>query len=100
MSILVSPVAISIRFVVVSLVALSGASVCIAYVVTRQRRKAKRPIYAISALLMILGAITYIYGFYNDTSVFIRAGWATAILSVLLIVVIIANTLADWKREK
>lgn len=99
--------ALVIRNLVAAIAAFACSGLCLAYVLTDQRRKAKKSVYLVTAMLLIIaGSIYLVAAIYQDGSYpipsaivyAIRSGWATVSILILLTGVIAANILADWRR--
>lgn len=97
---------IEIRNGMLAIVSLLAAAVCLSYTFTNQRRKAKKPIYAATAMLFIILTVVFSIAVAmsyvpvpNWLYYSIRAGWLTVIIVILLIVAFVANVLADWRRN-
>lgn len=99
--------ALVIRNLVAAFAAFACSGLCLAYVLTDQRRKAKKSVYLVTAMLLIIAGSIYIlaalvqYGTYQIPAIvvyFIRSGWATVSILILLTGVVAANVLADWRR--
>ena len=91
---------IELRFIVASLVALGGAIACFAYVVTRQRRRAKKPTYLAAGFGFVYMGVVYFLGAVGIQSYLLRSGWLTILGLIYLAGVYIANVIADWRVEK
>ena len=78
------------------IVALIGFSTCIAYVVTPQRRKAKKPVYLLVGLGFLYLAIVYLSTFFTSLYA-VRSGWASVIGMTLLMFAVIAIIITDWR---
>lgn len=86
-----------------SVIAIVGALACsgisIAYVLTRQRRKAKKPTRLITAMGCLYFATLYIVGLVNPNIYLIRAGILTRLGVILLFALLISEVIADWRKE-
>lgn len=89
--------AIEIRNIVAAVAALLAAAVCLAYVLTPQRRKAKKPIYAWAATVFVYLGGVYVTAILTDAYL-IRSGWLGILGLILLVFAFIANVIADWRR--
>lgn len=94
------PLAVDIRFAVVILFCLTGAGLSMAYVVTNQRRKAKKPVYFAKATVLVLAALIYLSALIGFDIDFVRSGWATQVVLIMLISLIAASILSDWYIKK
>lgn len=89
--------AIEIRNVVAAIAALVAAAVCLAYVLTPQRRRAKKPVYAWAATVFIYLGGVYVAAIITDAYL-IKSGWLGILGLILLVFAFIANVIADWRR--
>lgn len=80
-------------------VTMAGAVGCFAYVLTSQRRKAKKPIYAIKGIILLFAAFIYGYALFGPDTYFIRSGWATNIVWIMFISAFFANLMTDWRKK-
>jgi hypothetical protein len=90
---------IEIRFVVVILACLTGAGLSIAYVFTDQRRKAKKPVYAAKAVILLFAALIYTFGLVDPKIYLIRSGWATQLILFMFVCALTANIVTDWRKR-
>lgn len=99
--------ALVIRNLVAAIASFAVAGLCLAYVLTDQRRKAKKPAYLVKAMLLIIAGSIYIlaamvqHGDYQIPPFVvyaIRSGWATISILILLLCVIAASVMADWRK--
>lgn len=79
------------------IVALIGFAACMAYVLTPQRRKAKKPVYLLVGLGFLYLATVYLMTFFFSLYV-IRSGWATVIGMIILMFAVIAIIITDWRK--
>ena len=89
--------AIDYRNLVAALAALVASGVCLAYVLTNQRRKAKKPVYAWAASVFLYLGGVYVAAMITDAYL-IRSGWMGVLGLILLVFAFIANVFADWRR--
>lgn len=98
---------LEIRNIVAALFSLGFAATCLSYVLTNQRRKAKKPLYFAAAMLFIISASAYIlatliqhgnYPFPDWMIYWVRSGWLTVVNLVLIGGALSANVLADWRK--
>lgn len=99
MSVFSTVAAVNIRFGVVIFACLVGAGLSIAYVLTDQRRAAKKPVYASKAVILTLAAIIYLIALFQEDVYLVRSGWATQIVLFMLICALIANIMSDWRKK-
>lgn len=99
MSVISSATAVNIRFGVVIFACLVGAGLSIAYVLTDQRRAAKKPIYAWKAAILTLAAIIYLIALFQENIYLVKSGWATQIVLFMLVCALIANVISDWRKK-
>lgn|GEM_PF-7040564 len=81
------------------LFALAGAVGCLAYVLTDQRRKAKKPVYAIASIELLYVAIIYGLGAFGVDVYLLKTGWLGAIGYYLLISTFGALIITDWRKR-
>lgn len=91
--------AIEWRYVVLIIASLVTSLLCFSYAVTRQRRRAKRPVYFVVGLLFLYASGVYLYGLtIGAGSYLLRSGWLTSINFVLLTFAFIALIITDWRK--
>jgi cytochrome c biogenesis protein CcdA len=74
------------------------AGAAIAYAVTDQRRKAKRPVYFIGGLIIIYLALIYFASYLGSTAYVLRSGLLTRAGVVALCFVLVAIVITDWRK--
>lgn len=92
-----------IRNLITMLMMAIGAIACFSYALTNQRRRMKKPVYAIAGIAFVLGATFYAFGAFDlyPDSVFrklLMTGWLSAITFYLLVANFIMVIITDWKR--
>ena len=87
---------------------LLAAVFCIAYVLTDQRRKSKKPVYAASGMLFIIATAVYIIAAIVSSGkqplplwliYASRSGWLSIVIIILLVGAFVANVFADWRKN-
>ena len=100
---------IEIRNLVAAFFSLAFSVICLSYVLTNQRRKAKKPVYFAASMLFLISAAIYTLAFfvtYDDYNIppwifyAIRSGWATVVNLVFVGATVAANVLADWLKVR
>lgn len=92
--------AIDARNLATMMFALIGAGACFAYVLTDQRRKAQKPIYAIAGFGFLYAIIIYAAGVFSINPVYLlRSGWLGAIAFYILTVAYIAVIIVNWRTN-
>ena len=91
--------AIEWRYVVLIATSLITALLCFSYAATRQRRRAKKPVYLVAGLLFLYAALVYLYGLTIGAGSYImRSGWLTSVNFFLLAFAYIMLIITDWRR--
>lgn len=95
---------LQIRNLITMLLALLGAVACFAYVFTRQRRKAKKPVYMIAGFGFLYAVLSYSLGVFPNPPAFLLSllysGWLGAISYYLIVLSYIAIIITDWRRDE
>ena len=91
--------AIEWRYVVLIAASLITSLLCFSYAVTRQRRRAKKPVYFAVGILFLYAACVYLYGLtIGAGSYLLRTGWLTSINFILLTFAFVALIITDWRK--
>lgn len=100
-----------IRNLVTMIMAVVGGVACFAYAFTDQRRKAKKPFYAIAGIGFVMSALIYAVGvfinpaqpglndFWIEVYQLLRAGWLGAGVYWLLVSAFIGIIVTDWRTN-
>lgn len=92
--------AITIRNMATVIIALIAAGACFSYTVTDQRRKAKKPVYAVAGLCFLYFAGIYAWGVWSPEPVYLlRSGWLGAIGQYMLAALFVALLITDWRKH-
>lgn len=81
---------------------ITGVVCCIAniaYAFTDQRRKAKNPIRIIAGMAALYFVAIYTWGMADNTVYIIRSGILTRLGVALLLVLLISEVIADWRKK-
>ncbi len=89
----------NLHFAIAAFVAVAAALVNIAYCVTPQRRRAKKPFRAFSAAALLFFALIYSLAACDVRLFHIGAGIHSAIGLSLLACLLAAEAIADWGRK-
>ncbi len=84
-------------FVMAVIAALVGMGSQLAFVFSKQRRKAKKPVKVAAAFALAYIVIVYLAAIANIEAPLLGKGVLSSIGFVVLISIIIADTVADWK---
>ena len=91
--------AIEWRYVVLIAASLATSLLCFSYAVTRQRRRAKKPVYFGVGLLFLYATGVYLYGLtIGAGSYLLRTGWLTSVNFFLLAFAFVMLLITDWRR--
>lgn len=82
------------------LVAIVCAGANIAYVLTDQRRRAKKPVRLVAGLGSIYLTVIYAWAYLDSSSLIIRTGFLTRLGVITLLVLYLAEVIADWQLNK
>jgi len=87
-------------FILPILAALVCCGINLAYAVSRQRRRAKKPIRlgTVAAALYFIGIYSWI--FVDPTAYLVRSGILTRIGVAVLLVLLMADAIADWRINR
>jgi len=88
-----------IPFLMVILASLVALGFQLAFIFTKQTRKAKKPIRFITSLSLLYIIFFYTLVIVGDTP-FVGHGLIAAAGFVLGIIPLVADTIADWRRER
>jgi FtsH-binding integral membrane protein len=84
-------------FVMAVLAALVGMGFELAFVFSRQRRKAKKPVKMAAAFALAYVVIIYLAAITNIAPAIVGKGVLSSIGFVVLVILLITDTIADWK---
>jgi hypothetical protein len=88
-----------IRNLITALLALSAAIACFGYALTDQRRRAKKPVYAVAGIGFLYWCVIYASGSAGANWYLLKTGWLGAIGYYLLIMAFLALIVTDWRRN-
>jgi len=88
-----------IPYLIVIIASFITLCVQLAFIFTKQKRKAKKPIRIITSFSLLYVIFFYILVVIGETP-FIGHGLIAAVGFILVIIPLIADTIADWRREK
>lgn len=86
-------------FVADVLAALAGVVINIGYVVTKQRRKSKNPVRLFAAIALIYFVVIYTMPLVDYTPAVLLSGVLTRGGVFVLICLLIADVILDWRTE-
>jgi peptidoglycan/LPS O-acetylase OafA/YrhL len=84
-------------FLMAVIAALVGMGFQLAFVFSRQRRKAKKPVKAAAAFALAYVVIVYLAAIANVATPLMGKGVLSSIGFVVLVILLITDTIADWK---
>lgn len=86
-----------------TVLAIGAAAVVVAvnlgYVITRQRRVAKKPLRLLAAGAALFFIGVYLWILFDPTVYLVRSGILTRVGVVFLLILLMADAIADWRTE-
>lgn len=89
---------LSLGVAIVMAIVCAGAN--IAYAITNQRRRAKKPVRLVAGLGAIYLAVIYAWAYTDSASYILRSGFLTRLGVITLLTLYLAEVIADWRLNK